>query len=248
MAQIKIRGVTLRASLFGEADKYITILAEDCGKISAVVKGASKITGKLFACARPFAYCDFILFKKGDYMRVTSADVIYPFAKLADSYGALCLGLYFLEVMDKTLAEGANCDEFLRLLLHALYAASRERLSRNLTRAVFELKLLSLLGFEPFLNGCVSCGAANAPYFYADGLRCEKCAPPGCVNISEAALAALFYILGAQTNKIFSFKIAPRAEAELTEAAKLCRAKNLSDTPRLKSEELLENPPRRAVL
>lgn len=40
---LKIRGIVLKETAVGEADKFITVLAKDYGKISVSVNGAKRV-------------------------------------------------------------------------------------------------------------------------------------------------------------------------------------------------------------
>ncbi|MFQ9411295.1 MAG: DNA repair protein RecO C-terminal domain-containing protein [Evtepia gabavorous] len=59
--------------------------------------------------------------------------------------------------------EGETCPELLSLLLNCLYALDTLKKPRALVKAVFELRLLCLTGYEPLLDACAVCGAPEPP-------------------------------------------------------------------------------------
>ena len=84
---------------------------------------------------------------------------------------------------------------------------------RRIVKSAFELKLLSLAGYMPGLDGCRLCGAPGGRAIAFDPLRgdfvCAECAAglglP--LNSSGAALAAMRYIVSAEPKRVFSFRL-----------------------------------------
>ena len=93
-------------------------------------------------------------------------------------------------------------------------------------KAVFELRLMCLSGFEPDLYGCSSCGEEtpkDALFSIKGGvIHCRSC-PPGAVGIfmplCAEALDAMRYICFAEAKKIFSFSIPNEASKQLSDVA-----------------------------
>ena len=78
---------------------------------------------------------------------------------IRDSLETLALASYFAEVAEASAQEGETCPELLSLLLNCLYALDTLKKPRALVKAVFELRLLCLTGYEPLLDACAVCGA-----------------------------------------------------------------------------------------
>ena len=68
----------------------------------------------------------------------------------------LALASYFAEVAEASAQEGETCPELLSLLLNCLYALDTLKKPRALVKAVFELRLLCLTGYEPLLDACAA--------------------------------------------------------------------------------------------
>ena len=57
-------GIVLRAQKLGEADRIITVLTRERGKLRLVAKGVRRTTSKFGARLEPFAHVDFQTFER----------------------------------------------------------------------------------------------------------------------------------------------------------------------------------------
>jgi len=122
--------------------------------------------------------------------------------------------------------EDSPNPEILQLGLNSLYALSRGMYTPEHIKAVFELRLMCLSGFEPDLYVCTACGEetpGDALFSIRGGvIHCRSCSP-GAVGISmpisNAALEAMRFICFAEPKRIFSFSIPPEAEKQLCDVA-----------------------------
>ena len=97
---------------------------------------------------------------------------------------------------------------------------------RALVKAVFELRLLCLTGYEPLLDACAVCGAPEplrARLHLSQGvLCCAACRGRlgGGVSmpLSPGALAAARYIVSGPPKKLFSFALAEESLRQLGQA------------------------------
>ena len=55
-------GIVLRTRPLGEADKVLTLLSRDRGKIEVVARGARRPRNRLAAAAQPFSYLKVLIF------------------------------------------------------------------------------------------------------------------------------------------------------------------------------------------
>ena len=64
---IVTKGVVLRETETRDADKILTLLTAERGKLSVIARGVCRKGGKFAACAQPLAYSEWTLYKKGDW-------------------------------------------------------------------------------------------------------------------------------------------------------------------------------------
>jgi DNA repair protein RecO (recombination protein O) len=162
VSSLVTQAIVLRAVSYGESDRVVTLFGRDTGKLSALARGARKsqrrFAGGLSMCAlgsaaiRERAGADLVTLERFD------ATESYP--ALGSDVARMAHAAYAAELVGKLCAprqvEPAVFDwlvTFLRLLDGD--GASAERLR------VFEIGLLSGLGFGPVLDTCAVCSGQN---------------------------------------------------------------------------------------
>ena len=176
---IVTKGVVLRETETRDADKILTLLTAERGKLSVIARGVCRKGCKFAACAQPLAYSEWTLYKKGDWYYANEAETRELFSGLGKDFSRLSLGCYFAELTEALTAEGEESGELLRHLLNGLYAIENFRRPPELLRAAFELRAMSLAGYEPLLEGCAFCGKEQPEEPVLDlgsgVLRCRRC-------------------------------------------------------------------------
>lgn len=212
MELLKTDGVVLKRTYFGEKDAIIKILTREAGLISASAKGIKNIKSKLAAGCSVFCLSDFVLKPGKDMYIVTQSSQKEGFFGLASNIERLSFATYFAEL---TCAFNPSADDaklILPLLLNTLYLLSNSNKNMELIKCVFELRMLSSLGFSPELDCCVVCGDTEKLSFFSaesGGVVCRN-----CCNIKDASIitsntvAAMRYAQNADDKKAFSFTLA----------------------------------------
>jgi len=216
------KALVLREAKYKDADKILTILTQDEGKMTVKARGALRKSCKYGAAAQTLCYSELTLFGNAGKWSINEAETIEQFLPLRSDIELLALGSYFAEALEAMTDEDSPNPELLQLGLNSLFALSRGMFSPEHIKAVFELKLMCLSGFEPQLDACQTCGAetGNDAVFSLSGgsIHCRTC-PPGTPGISlpvsPAALEAMRYIISAEPKKIFSFDISADVEKQL---------------------------------
>jgi len=216
------KALVLRETKYKEADKILTVLTEDEGKMTVKARGALRKSCKYSAASQILSYSEMTLFGSGGKWSINEAETIEQFLPLRDDIGRLALGSYFAEMLEAVSDEDRPDPELLQLGLNSLYALSRELHPTQHIKSVFELRLLCLSGFEPLLRDCPACGKPTPedPLFSLNGgtIHCRTC-PPGSTGISmpvdKETLEAMRFIVSAEPKRIFSFQIPAAAEKQL---------------------------------
>ena len=82
-------GVVLRAQKLGEADRIVTLLTREHGRVRAVAKGVRKTTSRLGARVEPFMLVDVQLYEGRSLDIITQAETIGPYGTaIASDYPA----------------------------------------------------------------------------------------------------------------------------------------------------------------
>jgi len=141
MPSLTVEGIILKRSNFGEADRMLTILTKNLGKISVVARGVRKITSRRAGNVELLNLVKIGLFKGKGYT-LTEAQSIETFPRIKSN---LAGGFHILELVNKFLPE--NDPNFRVYDLIVLTLKTFERNPRQLILRAFEIKFLNMLGF-----------------------------------------------------------------------------------------------------
>lgn len=216
------KGLVLRSVRYKESDKILTVLTEAEGKLTLRARGALRKGGKLAAATELYTLSEMTLFGNRGRWQLNEAQTVEQFIALREDFSSLALAAYFAEVLDTVSEEGAPDPAVLQLGLNSLYALSRALAPATLIKAVFELRLMAITGYEPDLSGCADCGRqdmATAAFYAPEGaIFCSDClhAAPGAVTqLMPETLSAMRHIVYSAPKKIFSFTLSDAALAQL---------------------------------
>ena len=192
--------IVLRRQDFGEADRLLTLFTPALGKIRVVAKGARKPQSRKAGHIESFMRTKMLFARGRNLDLVTQAELVEPYRALREDLVRVTYASHAVELLDRFTAENDAHPELYQLLAEALgwLAETRDLL---LTTRYYELRLLSLTGFQPQLFQCVSCATvveARDQFFSTElgGVLCPDCvqADPQRHPISLGALKMLRYL------------------------------------------------------
>lgn len=225
MERTVVRGIVLRSVDTKESDKILTVLTAEKGKIPVVAKGARSRRSRVTAATQLLAYAEFTLSESHGWQYLTEAGTLELFDGVRRDVELLSLGSYFAELTEAVAYEESEAGNILSLLLNALYALGTLRRPPELVRAAFELKLMSLIGFEPLLEACAVCGERDPaqPVLDLQGgvLRCRTCGVGGggYAPLTAGALAAMRHVLYGDPRRLYSFTLEPEDQRRFSQAS-----------------------------
>jgi len=199
-----------------ESDKVITVLTKELGVISIYAKGAMRLKNKFHSSTGVFTYSEFVIFEgRGDKMyQLNEAVVKKVFYNLSDSVENIALAMYMSELVCEAVVPDEVSNDILRLFLNCLYMLCEGKWSLLMTKAAFEMRLMSDIGFRPNLVGCKRCNEYQKDIFWFDTeegyLVCPDCKQNYDVgySISEPPVTlALRYLALADLEQMFSFRL-----------------------------------------
>ena len=146
-----VKGIVLRAVDTKESDKILTVLTPG-GKLPVIAKGARSRKSRVTACTQLLAYSELTLSESRGWQYLSEGSPIQLFEGARRDIALLSLASYFAELTEAAALENVESGEILSLLLNALYALGELKKDPALVKAAFELKLMSLIGFERLLR------------------------------------------------------------------------------------------------
>lgn len=216
-------GLVLRETDTRDADKILTVLTPDRGKLAVIARGARRKGSRVAAACQLLAYSEMTLYEKGRWTMLDAADTIELFDGLRQDLTALSLAAYFAELTE-AVSDGSGGD-VLPLLLNTLYALSALKKPPQLVKPAFQFRLMALAGYEPMADGCALCGAPEPENPMLDVVHgvvhCGKCREKGGLSLplTASGLAALRYVLYGDPRRLYSFSLPPEGLRALNHAA-----------------------------
>jgi DNA repair protein RecO (recombination protein O) len=209
MGLYRDEGIVLRTHKLGEADRIVSILTRQHGKVRAVAKGVRKTKSRFGARLEPPTHLQLLFYEgRGDLDIVTQAETIDHFRAIRDDLDRLTRAVSMLEAADQLGLEGEANPALYQMLLGALRALAGH--SGPLVVPGFFLKVLALEGFRPVIDECVECGVAEPLVAFdleSGGTRCpeHRVGAP----LSAGALSLLQDILGGRLGSALNEPASP---------------------------------------
>lgn len=186
MPSYRAEAIVLRTHKLGEADRIITLLTRERGKVRAVAKGVRRTKSKFGARLEPFSRVDLLVFEGKNLDIITQAESLNAYGQdLALDYSLWTAGQTMLETADRlTPEDSVSAESQYLLLVGALRTLVSGEHAASLVLDAFLLRSLSMAGYSPTLNACVVCGVAGTqPFFHVSsgGALCVEHRVPGSV-------------------------------------------------------------------
>jgi len=197
----RTRAVVLRVKDFGEADRLVTLLTAESGKVQALAKGVRRPKSKLAGGISIFSLGDFQLWQGKSLDGIKQVEIIESYRLLRENIEKMAYASYVCELTDQLQGERDADSGVFSLVIHTL-AALQDYEDLDLVLGIFLLRVLSIGGYLPEINVCVSCGsvvpigsslvlsASGGGILCADCIRGEKSA-------SAEALSLLRFLVNA---------------------------------------------------
>ena len=144
-----VQGIVLREINYKEADKILTVLTREEGKLTLKARGCRRKNSRLLASSQLLVYSELAITQRGEFITLAEGDPLTQFRRLGEDIDKLALASYFAEVTEKTVQEGEVCPDILSLLLNCLYALDTLDKPLEQVKAVFQLRLFTLTGLAP---------------------------------------------------------------------------------------------------
>ncbi len=178
MDKLTVTGLVLRETAKGEADKLLTLLTAERGKMIVLGKGVRSLKNRNMVTTQQYCYATYILSRSRSGINyISDSDLAESFFGLRSDLLTMALAAYVCEVAEHCSVENSADVPLLRLTLNTLYALSSGRWPVRQIKASFEMRCAAVCGFSPDVSGCAVCGADEAPAYYLDILGGELFCP-----------------------------------------------------------------------
>ena len=148
--------IILKRFNLGEADRVLTILTRDRGRVAAIGRGIRRTKSRLGGHLELFSMTNLTLSEGRTFDSISSADLQEPHTGLSTIVERVNAAHYVAEAVLKLTVEAQEVDRLFELVAATFAALARSTTTAGIL-AGFQLKLLTLLGHQPLLEQCVHC-------------------------------------------------------------------------------------------
>lgn len=165
-----------------ETSLLVNFFTRNYGKISGELKGIRKDPRKFASSLESFSHNDIIFYHKrnSSVHLVSQADLVNNFSGIRQGLTKITAASLIVELIDGIMAQEDKNEDIFDLAMTALAELSGYT-DPDKVMTIFKIKALSLSGFRPHLDSCVSClGRAPGQVKFSlglGGLLCQKCGP-----------------------------------------------------------------------
>ncbi|MEX0804954.1 MAG: DNA repair protein RecO [Candidatus Binatia bacterium] len=182
--------IVLRSWPFGESDRIVSFLTESHGKLTGIAKGAKRSKKRFVNSLEPFSFVN-LRFQDGVHSSlafILGCELQKSYKNLIASLDKIAVAFYCVEITEGLIAEREENRLIFKHLKQSLSYLENQETSLIFLIG-FELKLLRLAGYQPFLETCRRCGVkrprlpdpiptSRMRWYFSlrdGGILCESC-------------------------------------------------------------------------
>lgn len=152
MKPLSTTGIILRRTNFGEADRIVTLLTPDYGKLRLMAKGVRKVKSKLAGGIELFSVSQISFIKgRGDIGTLISSRLVIHYGTIVKNLERTMLAYELIKRIDKATEDEPEAAYF-ELLQQAFIALADVHIDLTLIEVWFSMQLLKLAGHSPNLQ------------------------------------------------------------------------------------------------
>jgi DNA repair protein RecO (recombination protein O) len=213
--------IILKRRDFGEADRLLTLLTPQHGKIDAIAKGARKLNSTKTGHVELYTRADMLIHRGRDLAIISQVEMTAPYLPLREDLARGAYAGYCVELLDRLTADGdIESSRLFSLLDDTLIRLCIEPDLRLAVR-FYELHLLDLVGFRPEVSECVIGHEPLLPedQFFSSGeggVVCPRHAPQAgsLVPLPVDALKLLRHLQRSSWKQVGSLRVPPAAHED----------------------------------
>jgi DNA repair protein RecO (recombination protein O) len=152
MNQIVTKGIVLSRTDYGEADRILTLLTPDQGKLRLMAKGVRRIKSKLAGGIELFSVTNITFVRgRGDIGTLVSTRLLHYYSHIVEDIDRTMLGYECIKQLNKATEDQPE-PVYFELLEEAFAALDDPQLSLELVQVWFGAQLVRLSGHTPDLQ------------------------------------------------------------------------------------------------
>ena len=218
MALYRDEAIILRTQKLGEADRIITMLTREHGRIRGVAKGVRRTMSKFGARLEPGSHVDIQLHVGRTFDTVTQVEAIMNYGEaITDDYQRWTIASAILETAERfTSQEHQPALQEFHLVVGAMKALSENKYDSSLILDAFLLRSLAVGGYAPSMTICSRCEKPGPHRYFSlvgGGSVCQDCRPSASATPAPETLELMGALLSSDWEIAQSSEIRHRREA-----------------------------------
>ena len=156
MSLYRDEAIVLRTQKLGEADRIITMLTREHGRIRGVAKGVRRTMSKFGARLEPGSHVDIQMYTGKTFDTVTQVEAIMNYGEaISNDYQRWTIASAILETAERFTAQESEpaLQEF-QLVVGGMKALAENRYDSSLILDAFLLRSLAIGGYAPSMSQC----------------------------------------------------------------------------------------------
>ncbi len=220
MAIQKTKALVLRRFPIRETSLIAVFYSPTHGKFHGILKGIRKDPKKFASSVDLFTLNEVIFYpsRRSSLHLVSQCTLIKYCVPKTDKEGYAVAG-EMMSLVDKVSPAHQPNPELFSTLLECL--ANAGQVDRDLLARTFRIRLLNLVGFRPYIDGCLACMRREMERAWFSnregGLLCERCRSkdPSATMVSSGIIKAMKMIETLPLHKALLVKLTAKDEALL---------------------------------
>jgi DNA repair protein RecO (recombination protein O) len=210
---------------YGDADRIVTLLTREHGKLAAIAKGARRSRARTGSSLDLFGRSRMMLAKGRNLDVVAQVEHRGDVRNIVGNVQRTAYACLVAEVVDKVLEDRHPVDDVFDLVAQTIDRLNGTDRSPRVDAAWFLMRILDLLGYQPQLHDCAACGTAlseTASLFspLLGGVLCAGCGAHRQAGspVSVTGLKVLRVMAAADADLYARLRLSPAVLTEVEQA------------------------------
>jgi len=210
--------IVLRTQKLGEADRIITLLTREHGRVRAVAKGVRRTKSKFGARLEPGSHIDIQLYTGRTFDTVTQVECVFNYGEaLTEDYSRWTIAGTILEAAERfTSHEHEPALQEFKLVTGAMKALADNKYDPSMILDAYLLRSLAVGGYAPSLINCSKCDAAGPHRYFSlvgGGSVCADCRPSASATPAIETLKLMSDLISGDWESAMASELRNRREA-----------------------------------
>lgn len=218
MSLYRDEAIVLRTQKLGEADRIITLLTREHGRVRGVAKGVRRTKSKFGARLEPGSHIDIQLYTGRTFDTVTQVESIFNYGEaLTEDYSRWTIAGAILEAAERfTSHEHEPALQEFKLVTGAMKALADNKYEASMILDAYLLRSLAVGGYAPSLVNCSKCDAPGPHRYFSlvgGGSVCADCRPSATATPAPETLKLMSDLISGDWESAMESELRNRREA-----------------------------------